>query len=421
MSELHTHDVRAAHTAADFAAPPEVGRLQLLGVVAAVVGLALTLLGAFLDREQFFHSYLIGFVFWTGVSAGCLAILMIQHLAGGAWGVVIRRVLEAASSPLTLFVMLLLFIPVVIGAPFLYEWTHADVVRANEALQWKAPYLNLPFFIGRTILYFAIFGALSYFLNVWSNRQDNDPANGDVYERRMRTLSGPGFVLFALTTTFASVDWVMSLDAEWYSTIFGILFMGGWGLSALAFVIAVSVFLARRRPMNDILAPAHFHDLGKLLLAFVMLWAYFSFSQLLIIWSGNLPEEIPWFLRRYSGGWQFVSVALIVFQFVLPFLLLLSRDLKRHARTLGAVALLVIFMRIVDVIWLIAPEAHRAQDAPSYVGHLSPLAILFSLAAVLGIGGVWFALFAWQLRKRPLMPLGDPLLEKALHHGHHNH
>ncbi|MBA2501745.1 MAG: hypothetical protein H0V27_02580 [Pyrinomonadaceae bacterium] len=416
MSEVHTH---AAHTAADFAAPPELGRLQLLAIIAAVVGLALTAVGALLDHEQFFHSYLVGYVFWVGVSAGCLALLMVQHLAGGAWGVVIRRVLESASSPLMMVLLLLLFIPVVLGAHDLYEWTHAEAVRTNEILKWKAPYLNLPFFIGRTILYFAIWGALAYFLNVWSNRQDEDVAHGYIYERRMRTLSGPGIVLFALTVTFASVDWVMALDPEWYSTIFGILFMGGWGLSALAFVIAVSVFLSGRRPMHDVLAPAHFHDLGKLLLAFVMLWAYFSFSQLLIIWSGNLPEEIPWYLRRYSGGWQVLSIALIVLHFMLPFLLLLSRDLKRNARLLGAVALFVIVMRVVDVFWLIAPEAHHREA--SYVGHLDPLAVLFGAAAVIGIGGVWFWLFVWGLRKRPLMPLGDPLLEKALHHGQHHH
>jgi hypothetical protein len=222
--------------------------------------------------------------------------------------------------------------------------------------------------------------------------------------RRLEAISGPGLILFGLTATFASVDWVMSLDPEWFSTIFGILFMGGQALSAVAFVIAVAVVLAPREPMSRILSASHLHDLGKLLLAFVMLWAYFAFSQFLIIWSGNLPEEIPWYVHRLHGGWQWLGLALVLFHFMLPFLLLLSRDLKRNARLLAPVACAIIVMRFIDLFWLVAPEFNKTGPGLHWM----------DLAAPIGVGGLWVALFAYELRKRPLLPLNDPRVEEIL-------
>jgi hypothetical protein len=227
----------------------------------------------------------------------------------------------------------------------------------------------------------------------------------------MQRLSGAGLVIYAVTILFMSVDWIMSLDPHWYSTMFGILFMGGQGLSALAFSIAVVVLLSRIEPMSRVIAPAHLHDLGKLMLAFVMLWAYFSFSQYLIIWSANLPEEIPWYLKRMGGGWQWVGLALIFGHFALPFVLLLSSDLKKNGRTLIGVAITVILMRIVDLFWNIGPMHHENTFGVTWLDAVTPLAL----------GGVWVALFLWQLQSRSLLPLGEPYLAEALEHGRHAH
>jgi hypothetical protein len=227
----------------------------------------------------------------------------------------------------------------------------------------------------------------------------------------MQRLSGLGLVLYALTILFMSVDWIMSLDPHWFSTMYGILFMGGQGLSALAFAIAVAVLLSRTEPMSRVIVPAHLHDLGKLMLAFVMLWAYFSFSQFLIIWSANLPEEIPWYLRRWGGGWQWVGLVLIFGHFVLPFVLLLSSDLKKNGRTLIGVALAVILMRIVDLFWNIGPLHHEESFGATWLDAVAPVAL----------GGVWLSLFLWQLQTRPLLPMGEPYLAEALEHGRHGH
>lgn len=389
-----------------YSAPPETGRIQRLSLIAGVIALLVLVVGWFFNHEQFFRSYLLGFVFWIGIALGSLALLMLQHLTGGAWGLVIRRVLEAASRTLPL--MLLLFVPLIFGLGHVYHWIHPEQIAeetARRIVEAKASYLNVPFFLLRTALYFAIWIGLAYFLNKWSLEQDRTADKN--LSKRFQSVSGPGIVLFVLTTTFASIDWVMSLDPEWFSTIFGLLFVAAWTLSAFAFMITVMTFLATRKPLEGIVAPAHFHDLGKLLLAFVMLWAYFAFSQFLIIWSGNLPEETKWYLHRLRGGWGIIGVALIVLHFALPFVLLLSRDLKRNARRLVFVAGLVLLMRFVDLFWLIVPEFHRGQFAFSWMDIIAPI----------GIGGIWLAFFAWQLQQRPLLPLNDPKLQEIIERG----
>lgn len=405
----------ATHIANNYTPPAELARVQRLGFLIGIALLVVSVIAALLVpipglRRQFFHSYLLAYVFWIGIALGSLALLMVQHLAGGAWGVVIRRVLE--SSTRTLPLMGILFLPILFGMHDLYHWSDSEAVRETEMLRLKSAYLNIPFFIIRTVIYFAIWGTLVYFLNKWSAQQDE---TADIrFAKRMQTLSGPGLVLFALTVTFAAVDWVMSLDPEWYSTIFGILFMGGWGLSALSFTIAVAVLLANREPLRGVLQARHFHDLGKLLLAFVMLWAYFNLSQFLIIWWANLPEEVPWYLRRVTGGWQVIGVSLMIFHFALPFLLLLRRDLKRNPNLLSIVAMLVIVMRFIDSLWLIVPELYKNPQRP-HEGHFG--LSLFDLIVPIGVGALWLAWFAWQLSKRPLLPINDPLLDKALHGG----
>jgi hypothetical protein len=307
---------------------PELRRLQRPLLAAGIAGLLLSAVGLFVNATQFFQSYLMAYVFCLGLTLGCLALGMVHQLSGGAWGVVIRRPIGAASRVLP--VLTLLFLPIVFGMGHLYSWTHADVVARDEALQHKQLYLNTPFFLGRAAVYFVVWNALSYYLNAWSLEQDRtgDPR----LARRMQLLSAGGLVAYGLTITFASFDWLMSLEPHWFSTIYGVLIMGGQGLSGMAFLVVAIVWLSRRPPLRGVVAPAHLHDLGNLLLAFVMLWAYFSFSQYLIIWAGNLPEEISWYLHRLQTGWRFIGLTLVVFHFVVPFCLLLSRAVKREGQ-----------------------------------------------------------------------------------------
>jgi hypothetical protein len=395
-----------------YSPPPEVGRFQQRALIVGAGFWLLFLIGAFLDRDQFFHSYLIGFLFWTGISLGCLALLMLQHLTGGGWGFVIRRVLEAATRTLPL--MLVLFVPIVLGAHRIYPWMNHEEMQKSAVLMEKARiYLNLQFFILRAAIYFAVWLTLAYFLNRWSREQDRNAKRE--LSRKMGMISGPGFAFLILTITFASVDWVMSIDPEWFSTIYGLLFVAAWSLSALAFVIAAMVVLTNHEPMKHVVAPLHIHDLGKLLLALVMLWAYFGFSQFLIIWSGNLPEEISWFLPRTRGGWGVIALAVVVLHFALPFLFLLSRSAKRDPRKLVLVAGLILVMRIIDLIWMVEPNPHFMGE------HFLISKIWMDIVAPLAFGGIWLATFAWQLTKRSLIPFNDPQLKSVLEQAHAGH
>ena len=398
----------ATHTTADTYAPPEgLSGTQTMAFIVGLIGLGVAVATAFADPEPFFKGYLLGFVFWSGLSLGCLALLMVQHLSGGAWGVVTRRIFEAASR--TLPFMAILFVPLAFGLDDLYLWARPEAVDADPILQHKALYLNVGFFLARAAIYFLIWSAIAWLLSRWSLLQERGDPNGDL-SRRMQRLSGGGLVIYAITVFFMSVDWIMSLDPHWFSTIYGMLFMVNEALTALAFVIAALVLLTRMEPMRRIIAPAHLHDLGMLMLAFVMLWAYLTFSQFLIVWSANLPEEIPWYLTRMEGGWGWVGIALIVFHFFVPFLLLLNRDLKRNSRSLVAVALWIMAMRFVDLYWLIGP---LHGEGPMRL-HAA------DIAAPIGIGGLWLAVFFWQLRSRALLPIGEPYLQGALEHGRHH-
>jgi hypothetical protein len=295
-----------------------------------------------------------------------------------------------------------LFLPIALGMAHLYPWTNADLVAHDEVLQHKHVYLNVPFFLVRAAIYFVTWNALAYFLNSWSLRQDAtaDPK----LARRMQMLSGGGLVAYGITITFASFDWLMSLEPHWFSTTFGVLIFGGQGLSALAFLIIVLVWLSRRPPLDRIIVPAHFHDLGNLMLAFVMLWAYFSFSQYLIIWAGNLPAEIAWYVHRLQTGWRAVGTALILGHFAAPFVVLLSRQVKRQGSLLMKVAVGVLVARLVDLFWLIAPEFHEHGISVSWLDIVLPLAL----------GSLWVACFIWQLRGRAILPLHDPEFDEAL-------
>ncbi len=401
---------------AAYTAPPELDRIKQRALIVGVVALVLTIAGAFLPdhKDQFFRSYLLAYVYWIGISLGCFAILMIQHLSGGAWGIVIRRILEAATRTFPLG--LALFIPLAFGLHSLYSWTHPKA--EDHVLIGKTAYLNVPFFLARTALYFLIWIGIAYLLNKWSRQQD-EASEPKKFTSKMQDLSGPGLVLLGGTMTFASIDWVMSLDPHWVSTIFGVLFMAGTALTAIAFIVTMIVFLSNYKPMNEVIAGRHLNDLGKLMLAFVMLWAYFSFSQFLIIWSGNLPEEIPWYINRLSGAWKLIASFIILFHFILPFFLLLPRKANRNPRILVTVALLILVMRYVDLYWLVAPQVLHGEDKQMQVAfHFSWM----DIAAPLGVGGIWVWYFITQLKKLPLLPINEPQLEGAIgegvgHHG----
>ncbi len=382
------------------AAIPELARHQRTLLLAGAVGALVSLGGAFLNVTQFMQSYLMAYMLCLGVTLGSLALGMVHQLSGGAWGVVIRRPIGAAARVLP--VMTLLFVPIALGMSRLYPWTNADLVAHDEVLRHKQLYLNTPFFLARAALYFLVWNVLSYFLNAWSLEQDRnpDPRIG----RRMQKLSAGGLVAYGLTITFAAFDWLMSLEPHWFSTIYGVLIMGGQALSALAFLIVALVWLSRRAPLDRIVVAAHFHDLGNLLLAFVMLWAYFSFSQYLIIWSGNLPAEITWYTHRLQTGWRWVGTSLILFHFAVPFVLLLSRAVKRDPQMLVKVAVAVLIVRLLDLFWLIAPEFHPAGIAVSWLDVVLPLTL----------GSIWLGCFVWQLRGRAILPVHDPEFDETL-------
>jgi hypothetical protein len=379
---------------------PELAGLQRRLFVAGGVGAAVSLVGLLVDLRQFLQSYLMAYMLCLGVTLGCLALGMIHQLSGGAWGVVIRRPIGAATRVLP--VMTLMFLPIALGMTRLYVWTNADLVAHDEVLQHKHLYLNIPFFLIRAAIYFLVWNGLSYLLNSWSLEQDRtaDPR----LARRMQILSGGGLVAYGVTITFASFDWMMSLEPHWFSTIYGVLIMGGQGLSALAFLIVALVWLSRRPPLDRIIVPAHFHDLGNLMLAFVMLWAYFSFSQYLIIWSGNLPAEIAWYLHRLQTGWRAVGLTLILCHFAAPFVVLLSRRVKRQPDLLIKVAVGVLIVRLIDLFWLIAPEFHQTGLSVSWMDIVVPLTF----------GSIWLGCFIWQMRGRAILPLHDPQFDEAL-------
>jgi hypothetical protein len=383
---------------ADVAIPelaPLQRRLLTIGAIAGVM----SLLGVFLNLTQFLQSYLMAYMLCLGVTLGCLALGMVHQLSGGAWGVLIRRPIGAATRVLP--IMTALFLPILLGMHRLYSWTNADLVAHDEVLQHKHLYLNTPFFIVRAVIYFAVWNMLTWFLNAWSLEQDRNP--DPMLARRMQKLSAIGLLGYGLTITFASFDWLMSLEPHWFSTIYGVLIMGGQGLAALAALILVLVWLGRRAPLDRILVPAHFHDLGNLMLAFVMLWAYFSFSQYLIIWAGNLPREIAWYQHRLDTGWRVVGILLMLFHFFVPFVVLLSRAVKRTPDWLVVVAMGMLVMRLVDLLWLIAPEFHEGF-AVSWMDVVVPVAL----------AALWAGCFIWQLRGRAILPLHDPQFEEAL-------
>lgn len=391
---------------ATYTPPASLDSLRQRSLIVGVAGLAAAGIGAFLNPGQFFHAYLLAFLFWLAAALGGLALSMLHHLTGGGWGVVLRRIFEAAAR--TLPWMALLFVPIAFGMPHLYPWTDTAMVAADHILSGKAAFLNTPFFLIRAGVYFAIWCGLAFALSTWSAEQDRnaDPAIGV----RMQRASAGGLVIYVLSMTFASIDWAMSMEPHWFSTMYGFLFVIGQAIMGLSVAILAARRLSAEAPMNGVFHTGHFHDFGKLLFAFSMVWAYFSFSQFLIIWSANLPEEIPWYQHRLDHGWEYLAIALVAVHFVVPFAVLLSRKTKRNAAVLARMAMWMIAARALDLFFLIGPEAYPNGLAVSWI----------DLAAIVGLGGIWVSLFTANLKSRPLLPVHDRDFVHAITapHGH---
>ena len=392
-----------------FAPPAMLTEIRTMALFAGLVGAVALVIGAFLNFEEFLRGYLIAYIFVLGLSLGSMALLMTGHLTGGNWWMLSRRIFEAAVRCLPMLAVL--FLPILLGAKHLYTWMSMDPTK-DKVLAEKVWWLNYHGWVIRCVIYFAIWIVLAFFLTRISWKQDED-ANPNIW-RRLKVISGIGILLWAWTLTGASVDWGMSLDAHWFSTIYGMLYMIGEALSMMAFTIIILSALSKYSPMDEVVRPDRLHDLGKLLLAFTMVWAYFSFSQWLIIWMANLPEEIAWYLHRIKNGWGFIALALIFLQFALPFALLLSKERKRVASRLIPVAVIVMIGRLIDLYWYVVPNELPGKAVPSLHFHWT------YLAAVLGLVGLWVAAFVAYLSKRPLLVRNEPMLPRLWEqsHGH---
>jgi hypothetical protein len=398
---------------------PQLNRLQLFGIGAAVIGLALLALGFFMNPLLFAESYIFGFYFTMAFPLGCLVFLMIQHLTGGVWGITTRRMLEAGALAMPIFFILSL--PVIMfayNAPltlehYIYEWANPAVITPGSPefdplIAHKTPWLSPLWFAVRMVIYFVIWSGLALALRNFSLQQDRG-TNPVASAERMRMLSGVGIALFVLSTTFFALDVGLSLDPHWYSTIYGAHYMINGGLSVLAFLL-LAMTQVRTNPVFEEHVPIKaVHDLAKLLFGFTVLWTYASYGQFVIIWSGDVAEFTPWFIRRQNGGWLIFALVLMIFAFAGPFLALLGRRPKRNLSYMGVVAGWILFFRLVDMSWIILPEFHPTINGISWV----------NMAAPLGLFGVWLSIWVWNMQRAPLLPMNDPKFDSLHAGGHH--
>ncbi len=388
---------------------PQMDRVQRSCLFVGIVALLISLVGLFTNASHFWQSYLFAYLFWSGLALGCMGVFFLHNVVGGNWGVSIRRFVEAGTRTLPLIAVFV--IPIFFAMHTLYTWTHPDVRAHDFAVGHKAIYMNIPLFIVRAGVYFAVWFFFGFRILRMTNEHDRtgDPA----LFGRIKRFSAPALLIFVVSTTYAYIDWIMSAEPDWYSTIYPWMFTIGQVILTFAFLIALLVLLSKREPFASFLTRQHYHDLGNLLLAFTMVWAYFSISQFLIIWAENLPDEIPWYVRRFSGGWGYIAFVIAIFHFCIPFFLLLMRFVKKNASRLRTLAIWIIIMRILDVFWIVEP-AYRQRGFQIY---------WTDVVAPIGLGGIWLAFFIWNLKSRPLLASHDPrdtysLLVTAHGHGH---
>ncbi len=375
-------------------------RLPLPGAVAAALGaVACAVLGA-ANPKQFFFSWLVSFLFFLSLALGALFFVLIQYASQGGWGIVVRRIGETVFT--TIPVMAILFLPLLLGLHDLYSWSVPGAAEHDALLRWKAPYLNVPFFLIRATLYFVIWSFIALFYYRGSRGQDT---TGDhAVSARLRRFAGPSLIVLALTQTFASIDWIVSLTPHWYSTMFGVYFFAGSFVGFIALLSVMAVALRAAGLLDTIISPEHLHDIGKFLFAFTAFWAYIAFSQFFLIWYANLPEETIWFKARLEGSWKMLSILLMVGHFGVPFLYLMGRDVKRRGFTLAIGGAWLLAMHFVDLYWQVMPTLHPEGIRPS----------ILDVAAFITVGGVFVAAAGWLMRRQALVPVRDPRLAESL-------
>lgn len=381
----------------------EFGGLRVPALVIGVVAMVILVVGAFLAPDEFFRAYLFGYIFWVTITLGFLFLALVHNVVGGAWGYIIRRFLEAGMGLIPL--MTILFIPILFGLPSLYSWARPEVVATDALIQQKTLYLNVPFFIIRAVIYFAVWNILAYLLRQWSLKRD-ETADAK-YTLRMKRLGAGGVILWALTSTFAYYDWLMSLDAHWFSSIYGAMIAIPGVLCAMGFTIIVLSRIHDRPPLAEVTPRKLVNDLGNLLMGFTIISTYLAFSQFLIIWSANLPEEVIWYTHRWDGGWQWMAWFIAVFRFILPLLILLSRRVKRDLSLLFYVAVMLMVAHLVDMYWQIYPTYYPSGISLHWLSIVAPIAF----------GGIWVAGYFWLLGRRAILPLYIPALPERYKHG----
>ena len=376
------------------------GSLIRVAFLTGAAGIVLSGIGYLLNAGQFFYSWLTSFAFWVSIGVGGLFLTILHHLTGSVWSVVLRRLFETAMKVLPL--LLLFFIPVALGIHDLYHWSHGDTVANDLLLQKKTPYLNVPFFIIRTVIYFTVWFLLGR--GLYKNSVSQDKQHNERYISNMKRISAPGVILFAITISFAAFDWLMTLDAHWYSTIFGVYYFAGGTLAVLAFITLLAIIFRGRGILANEITVEHYHDLGKLLFTFTVFWGYIAFSQYFLIWYANIPEETVWYQHRWVDSWKVVSLLLVFGHFVIPFFTLMIRANKRNLRLLIPMTVWILFMHWVDLYWLVLPSLFH------HGFHLSWI----DLTAFIGIGGIFVGAFFVQLEKHALIPVNDPKLEASV-------
>lgn len=376
-----------------------INRFQRASLVIGLLALGVSAIGAVTNSTQFFFSYLFAVLFWLGLSLGCFVVTMIHQITGGRWGYPTRRFLEAGFMVMPL--MLVLFIPIFFGLHYLYPWAKPAEVNAQKTLQERHVYENDWAFIARQIFFLFVWIWLAARLRKWSLEQDRTTDAEPT--RKARALSGPGIVIYGLLVTFASVDWIVSLESDWYSTMFGVIVAGGQILTVYAFAIILLTLFRNQVPFSGTVDKVHYHHLGNLLLTFVLFWTYVSFGQLLIIYSGDLPHELNWYLHRIAGSWKAVVAAIALFHFFLPFFLLLFRAMKRRVAAITTLAAMLFIMHIADTYWLVMPTLHQNGVVLSWLDFTAPI----------GVGGLWISFFLRRLKAAPLLPQNDPGMQFA--------
>jgi hypothetical protein len=368
-------------------------RYQRIALIVGVLGLVAGAIAAFTGSlDRFFQSYLFAFMFWLGLSLGSLAFMMINFVSGGRWGLTVRRVNEAAAG--TLWLMAILFIPLLFNLRGLYLWARPEAVAASAVLQLKSPYLNVPFFIVRAVIYFALWNFLAFVINLLSAQWTRSGA--PAVKTRLQGWGAFGMIVYMLTVSFASIDWLMSLEPFWNSTVYGLMIMLGQLLSGLSFSILVlnlAPGLGLGRKWNFLTTPIPFKDLGAWMLTFVMGWAYLAYFQLLIIWAGNVPHEVVWYVSRTQGGWLTVGILVAVLQFILPFAALVSNRVRHNLRILSWLGASILLVYLVNLYWQVIPAFFPGQFNLSWLDIVVPI----------GLGGLWVGTFLFNLKRRPAL------------------